>query len=81
MNTKELSNEHLADMLRVMKSTGISTSQLEKEALDEAADRIEKIDDLDLELDMWHGIAENYKRIIENVYTILKQEGEDEDYS
>lgn len=43
MNPKDLTNEELADILRAMVITGISPSQLEKECLKEAAERLEQM--------------------------------------
>lgn len=42
MNVKDLTNEELAYMLRLIKVTGISPSRIEEECLDEAADRLEE---------------------------------------
>ena len=41
MIPKELTNEHLAMILRVMRVTGQPSTEFEKECLDEAADRLE----------------------------------------
>lgn len=41
MNIKELTNEELAVILRCMRVTGLAKSEVEKAALDEAADRLE----------------------------------------
>lgn len=45
MRTKELTNEELATALRAMVTTGICPSRQEKEFLEEAADRLDKIGD------------------------------------
>lgn len=44
MRVQDLSNSDLAMGLRTMRITGISPSRTEAEMLDEAADRIEKLD-------------------------------------
>lgn len=49
MNPKDLTNEELADILRAMVITGISPSQLEKECLKEAAERLEQMSEGDQE--------------------------------
>lgn len=47
MKTKELTNEELATALRTMVSTGICPSRQEKDFLEEAADRLEEIGDVE----------------------------------
>ena len=44
MKTKELTNEELATALRAMVTTGICPSRQEKEFLEEAADRLDRIE-------------------------------------
>lgn len=44
MKAKELSNNGLADVLRTLKTTGISPSRFEEECLEEAAMRLERTD-------------------------------------
>lgn len=45
VDTRKISNEDLANELRAMKATGICPSRNEMEILDEAADRLERIDE------------------------------------
>lgn len=42
MRPEELSNEDLADILRILKTTGISPCRYEEECLEEAARRLEE---------------------------------------
>ena len=42
MNTKVMTNEELAAILRAMRATGISVSGFENECLTEAAERLER---------------------------------------
>ena len=47
MDPKELSNEDLANIIRAMRVTGICPSYQEKEYLDEAANRLEKLGEIE----------------------------------
>lgn len=41
---KEMTSDELAEILRAMNTTGISPTNFEKDCLNEAADRLEKLD-------------------------------------
>ena len=45
MNAKDLTNEELAAVIRTMKITGICPSRTEEEILEEAAERLEDINE------------------------------------
>ena len=47
---KELLNEELATIIRSIKATGISPTEYEKECLEEAAIRIEKLEEIKMRI-------------------------------
>lgn len=47
MVAKNLTNEELANIIRTIKIIGICPSRDEKEYLDEAANRLEKLDEIE----------------------------------
>ena len=44
MDVKSMTSEELADVIRTMHTTGLAPTRFEKECLEEAAERLEKLD-------------------------------------
>lgn len=44
MTVKEMTSEELAEIVRTINTTGISPTEFEKDCLNEAADRLERLD-------------------------------------
>ena len=45
-NPREMSSEDLANIVRTIKTTGITPTHYEQECLDEAADRLDQMDEI-----------------------------------